>query len=91
MRTLIIKGALYRVNEYTLVKPHYTGDFHTVDATEYVTKEELESRYDESFIRENEDNFLEEDGVKYYYAEFSPFHVNENWELLSDVSHINFY
>ena len=86
---LVITGALYRVDEDTLVKPHFTGDFGAVDCTRYLTKEELEGRYDESFIRQNKNNFIEEDGIKYYYAEYSPFHVSEDWELLSDLSELN--
>ena len=89
MVRLIIKGALYRVDEDTLVKPHFTGEFHTVDATRYFTKEELESRYGETFIEENKYDFIEEDGIKYYWAEYSPFHVDEDWELLSDLSELN--
>jgi hypothetical protein len=86
---LVITGALYRVNEDTLVKPHFTGDFGAVDCTRYLTKKELEGRYDESFIRQNKNNFIEEDGIKYYYAEYSPFYVSEDWELLSDLSELN--
>ncbi len=83
---LVITGALYRVDEDTIVKPHFTGEFRAVDATRYFTKEELESRYGESFIEENKDDFIEEDGIKYYYAEYSPFYVSEDWKLLSDLS-----
>jgi len=89
MAMLVITGALYRVDEDTLVKPHFTGDFGAVDCTRYFTKEELESRYSESFIEENKNYFIEEDGIKYYYAEYSPFHVSEDWELLSDLSKLN--
>jgi len=35
---LVITGALYRVDEDTLVKPHFTGDFGAVDCTRYFTK-----------------------------------------------------
>lgn len=86
---LVITGALYRVDENTLVKPHFTGEYGSVDCTRYLTKEELEYTYGEWFIRQNKNNFIEEDGIKYYYAEYSPFHVSEDWELLSDLSELN--
>ena len=86
---LVISGALYRVDEDTIVKPHFTTEYAAVDCTRYFTKEELEGRYGESFIRQNKNDFIEEDGIKYYYAEYSPFHVSEDWELLSDLSELN--
>lgn len=38
MNKLIIKGAIYTDGE-TLLRPHYTGEYHTVDCTEYKTEE----------------------------------------------------
>ena len=35
------------------------------------------------------DNYVTmEEGVKYYYAEWSPEHVTDDWELLSDISEL---
>ena len=86
---LVIKGALYKADEDTLVKPHFTGEFGIVDCTRYFTKEELESRYPEWFIKQNKDDYIIEDGIKYYYAEYSPMTVDDDWELLSDLSELN--
>ncbi len=86
----IIKGACYfdRENK-TVLKPHFTGGFYTVDCTEYITEGKLKERYDQSFIDENKDDCIEVEGATYYYAESSPFLV-EDWELLSDISDIEY-
>lgn len=63
----VIAGAVYK-RENDLVIPHYTGEFWMVDCDNYVTMEELEQDYDEDYIKEVEDNYIEYEGVKYYYA-----------------------
>lgn len=83
----VIKGAVYK-RENDLVIPHQTGEFSIVDCDNYVTMEELKADYDEDYIKEVEDNYIEYEGVKYYYAEWSPEHVTDDWELLSDISEL---
>lgn len=83
----VIAGAVYK-RENDLVIPHYTGKFWMVDCDNYVTMEELEQDYDEDYIKEVEDNYIEYDEVKYYYAEWSPEYVTDDWELLSDISEL---
>ncbi len=88
----IIKGAIYK-NGDELLRPHYSGDFRTVDCTEYKTKEQIKSEYSKEWAKEHTDEdafYLTCDGVKYYECEFSPFDT-ENFELLSDISKIEFY
>ena len=82
---LVIKGAYYKYYDEVLI-PHFTGDFHTVDCTRYITRDELEDTYGEDFIKENEEDTIEVDGETFYYAEYSPYHIAVDWELLSDLS-----
>jgi hypothetical protein len=79
----VIAGAVYK-RENDLVIPHQTGEFSIVDCDNYVTMEELKADYDEDYIKEVEDNYIEYRGVKYYYAEWSPEHVTDDWYLLSE-------
>jgi hypothetical protein len=79
----VIKGAVYK-RENDLVIPHQTGEFSIVDCDNYVTMEELKADYDEEYIKEVEDNYIEYRGVKYYYTEWSPEHVTDDWYLLSE-------
>lgn len=79
----VIKGAVYK-RENDLVIPHQTGEFSIVDCDNYVTMEELKADYDEEYIKEVEDNYIEYRGIKYYYAEWSPEHVTDDWYLLSE-------
>ena len=83
----VIKGAVYK-RENDLVIPHQTGEFSIVDCDNYVTMEELKADYDEDYIKEVEDNYIEYRGIKYYYAEWSPEHVTDDWYLLSDISEL---
>lgn len=86
---LIIKNALYFDGESLLI-PHYSGEFWTVDCTEYKTIETLESEgYSEKFIAGAMDNCLEYKDVKYFRAEYSPIDT-ENMELISDLSSLEF-
>ena len=82
----VIKGAYYYDrNLDKILIPHFTGEFCIVDCTQYIKRDELKERYDEAFVNEVEDDFVEFEGEKYYYAEYSPQNV-EDWELLSDIS-----
>lgn len=58
------------------------------DCDRYMTKKELKGIYPESFIKENKDNFVIVEGIKYFYAEYSPMNIDEDWELLSDLSEL---
>jgi len=85
---LVIKGAVYFDREgQTVLIPHFTGEFSIVDCTEYITKEELQSKYGSAFIEENADNTIEVEGSTYYFAESSPCAVGD-WDLLSDLSEL---
>lgn len=84
---LVIKGAYYKSGDEILV-PHYTGEFWMVDCDRYQTKKEILENYDKSFFEENKDNYVTVDGEKYYYAEYSPYSVDDEWELLSDLSEL---
>lgn len=86
MRT-VIRGAVYK-RENDLVIPHFTGEFWMVDCDNYITMEELKQVYNEDYIKGVEDNYIEYEGVKYYYAEYSPEQVEDDWELLSDISEL---
>lgn len=79
----VIKGAVYK-RENDLVIPHQTGEFSIVDCDNYVTMEELKADYDEEYIKEVEDNYIEYRGEKYYYAEWSPEYVDDDWYLLAE-------
>ena len=89
MTNLIIKGAVYydEKNDCILV-PHFTGSFKLVDCTRYLTKKQILEQYEKKFFNENKDDFKKYGGIKYYFAEYSPYNVGQ-WELLSDLSNLN--
>ena len=84
MEKFVIKGAYYQ-NGDTILVPHFTGEYNIVDCTRYYTKEEMEETYGETFIKDNKDNYVDVDDVRYYYAEYSPYTVDDDWVLLSDL------
>lgn len=87
MTALVIAGAYYKIeDEDVVICPHYTGEFSIVDCDKYLNKEDFLGAYEEEYL--DEDNFIEVGGKKYYYAEYKPFNVDENWTLLSDLSNL---
>lgn len=86
---LVIKGAQYLVQGEILV-PHYTGEYSEVDCTRYLTKKDFLETYEKKYFKEWKDDFIEHEGVKYYYAEYSPYYIDEGWELLSDLSELSY-
>lgn len=90
MTQLIIKGAFYFDGE-TVLQPHYTGEFHTVDCTEFKTEEQIKLEYSKSNVKTiiKEAMQFEHNGTIYYECEYSPYHV-EDWELLSDLSDLEY-
>lgn len=89
--TLVIKGAVYFDGEEILI-PHFTGEYQIVDCDRFCKLEELENYgYNEKWLHDNEDNYITYNNEKYYFAEYSPYNV-EDWLLLSDLSeleHVN--
>jgi hypothetical protein len=86
---LVIKGAVYKSGDM-LVVPHYTGEFWMVDCDEFKTEDTIREDYGdhEKFI---EDGFsIEHEGVTYYSCEYGPHEVDEDFELLSDLSDLSF-
>jgi len=89
MNKLVIKGAYYYCpDENIIVVPHYTGEYYTVDCNVYMPIKNLKERYDSDYIKGVWDNFITYQSIKYYYAEYSPISVGDNWILLSDLSKI---
>ena len=84
---LVIKGAYYQAGDEILV-PHFTGEYFIVDCNRFMQKREWKETFSKQFRDENKDNFVEVDGTKYYYAEYSPMNINDDWVLLSDLSDI---
>lgn len=85
----VVRGAYYYdENSDVILKPHFTGYFRIVDCTEYKLQEDIKDIYDEQFIDENSDDYVEYNGEKYYYAEYSPNSVTDAWEILSDLSNL---
>ena len=87
---LIIRGGIYYADEILLI-PHYTGFFHTVDCTEYKTKKQIKAEYNKETanIFLNGSCYLKHEGRKYYKCEYNP-HYTESFELLNDVSDLEF-
>jgi len=87
----VIKGAFYydRDSE-TLLVPHFTGEYAMVDCDSFNKMEELEGRYDQSYIDTVKDSPIEFEGENYYSSEWGPFNVSDDWELLSDISELSF-
>ncbi len=85
---LVIAGAYYYDEESdTILIPHYTGEFGIVDCDEYAAMEDLQGRYDQSYIDKVKDDPIEYDGTNYYNSEYNPFSVGD-WQLLSDLSEL---
>ena len=84
----VIKGAKYFTGDSILI-PHFSGEYVTVDCDEYVTLDELKKEYDQAYIDSVKDNYIEHEGEKYYYAEWSPFNVTDEWDLISDISSLS--
>ncbi len=91
MAKLIIKGAIYKSGD-TLLRAHFTGEFNTVDCTEFKIVKEIKAAYSKELANQfiKEGYYLEHDGVKYYECEYGPYHC-EDFELLSDLSTLEFY
>lgn len=85
MRYVVIRGAKYFRGD-DIVIPHMTGEYWMVDCDNYVTLEELKDEYDEEYVESVKDNYIEHEGVNYYYAEWGPESVTDDWELISDIS-----
>jgi hypothetical protein len=89
MKTLVISGAYYYDKEMNAILiPHFTGEYAMVDCDIYLTKKDILEQYEKHFWIDNKKNFVEYEGVKYYYAEYSPVSVDEDWILLSDLSEL---
>ena len=86
----VVAGAHY-FDGYSILIPHYTGDFSMVDCDEYAPLKTLKAKYSKEYIAQvvEDERYLEHDGTKYYYAEFGPFQVID-WELLSNLSSLRF-
>ena len=90
MSKIIIKGAIYTDGEL-LLRPHLSGDFYTVDCTEYKTEELIRSEYSEEQANKFIDgNHLDYDGEKYYECEDAR-NDSRNMELFSDISDLEFF
>ena len=89
--TLVIKGAQYfeRDSDIILI-PHYTGVFWMVDCDRYYPLDELKEMYSDGYVESVMDNYIEFEDKKYYYAEYRPWNVTEDWELISDLSELEF-
>jgi hypothetical protein len=85
---LVIKGAYYKNGNEILV-PHFTGEYVMVDCDRYMKKNDLLDIYNKSYFEENKENYVVVEGEKYYYAEYSPYTVDDEWELLSDLSELH--
>jgi hypothetical protein len=87
---LIIKGAIYKSGD-TLLQPHFTGQFFMVDCTEFKTKKEIKENYGKLEAKEMLSNsYLMDRGVKYYECQSSPWNCTADFELLSDLSDLQF-
>ena len=86
----IIKGAIY-TNGDILLRPHFSGIFSMVDCTEYKKKDLIKAEYSKSTAKEMLSNsYLTYKGDKYFQCEYYPYNTDE-FELLSDLSPIEFY
>ena len=88
---LIIKGAIYKCGD-ELLRPHFSGYCYVVDCTEYKTAKRIRQEYDKETAKEVIKNSLclTFDGIKYFECEYRPYNT-EDFELLSDLSNLNFY
>lgn len=87
---LIIRGAVYFDGDEILI-PQYTGEFFTVDCIRYCTKQQLiDYGYNNNWFKEYKDDYYSYNGKKYYFAEYSMYNVNSDWELLSNLSSLAF-
>ena len=61
-----------------------------MDCDSFETMDEVKGSYDQSYIDSVKDSPIEFKGEKYYSTEWGPFHVSDDWELLSDISGLSF-
>lgn len=87
----IIKGAIY-FDEDIILRPHYSGQYAAVDCDEYKTKEQIKSEYSKELANEfiKSGDAITYEGVKYYRAEWGPYHT-EKFELLSDLGGLEYF
>lgn len=86
----VVKGAYYYEKETdTILTPHATGCFGGVDCSRFVRMEELKERYDEGYINQVKNRYIEFEGEQYYSAEYSS-RIIKDWELLSDLSGLEY-
>lgn len=84
---LVVAGAYYKAGDRILV-PHYTGEFRAVDCDVFLEKDDLPEYYNETEIESliKNKNYIEVEGIKYYYATYKLYNIDKEWELLSDLS-----
>ena len=88
---LVIAGAYYYDRKADIIlKPHYSGEFSIVDCDSFEQMSELEDKYDKSYIENVKDNKIEFEGRDYFSTEYSPFCIDDDWELISDLSSLIF-
>ena len=89
---LVIKGATYYERELNeIIIPMHTGVFRSVDCEAYLTKEKLKGKgYSEEYIRGVKENYITRNGIKYFYSGYTPYHIDEDFELMSDLSELVF-
>ena len=51
-------------------------------------KKEWKETNSKKFRDENKDNFVEVDGIKYFYSEYSVMNISDEWTLLSDLTYL---
>ena len=89
---LVIKGVIYYESELNhIIIPKHTGIYTSVDCEAYITESEMISKgYSEEYRNGNKENYITKDDVKYYYTGYTPYHIDEDWEMLSDISDLEF-
>ena len=89
---LVIKGIVYFESELNhIIIPVHTGFFNSVDCEAYITEEEMILKgYSEDYRNSNKENYITRDGVKYFYTGYTPYHIDDDWQILSDISGLVF-
>lgn len=88
---LIIAGALFHHTEKDILfRPHFTGQYWAVQGDSYYKKSDYIRKFGREAFKENKNDYIEDFGEKYYFADYSEVVNTTDLDLVSDLSNLKF-
>ena len=82
----IIREVVYKLGlENVLLVPHKTGRFEMIDCDYYLPMDSMKLEFNNEYINKVKDDYIEYQGIKYYYAGFTPEYVENDWVELFEL------